>query len=442
MSWSSARARARWLPVKAAVLFIALLPGFFSGYGAASAEKVSPARDRQGVPDLVTSVKGTAPPTGPGQVGVVAADEQAFALDLLGRLRPGPANLVVSPSSLATLLAMVEPGAAGATAMGIARVLHSTGVTARDQALGWHTLNASLGQQATRDAIALETANEVWLQAGFPVRPSYLDLLAADFGAGLQERDLTGNPSAASRAIDNWVASRTGGHITHLVTPAELRDVVAVVTDAVYLKAPWATPFDGSLTAPAPFHVSVTETRTVMMMSAPMMFDAPVSVSSSLGAAELAYKGGHLSALVLMPPVGQLNDFEDNLTPEGLARIVAGLHRQPVRLQLPRFSVNSALQLRQVLSAMGMSQAFSNSADFDNLSPRALKLAFVVHDAQVKVTEEGTEASAASGGGFAPTAVVPPTTTIVFDHPFLFLVRDNTTGMVLFEAQVTDPLAT
>jgi serpin B len=89
---------------------------------------------------------------------------------------------------------------------------------------------------------------------------------------------------------------------------------------------------------------------------------------------------------------------------------------------------------------MGMGQAFSLEADFAPLSPRPLELSFVVHDAQMNVSEKGTEASAATGGGLTPTAMpAPPPVTIVFDHPFLFLVRDNATGTVIFEAQVNNP---
>jgi serpin B len=92
---------------------------------------------------------------------------------------------------------------------------------------------------------------------------------------------------------------------------------------------------------------------------------------------------------------------------------------------------------------MGMSQAFSSEADFAALSARPLELSFVVHDAQMNVSEKGTEASAATGGGLAPTAMpAPPPVTIVFDHPFLFLVRDNATGAVIFEAQVSNPAPT
>ncbi len=93
-----------------------------------------------------------------------------------------------------------------------------------------------------------------------------------------------------------------------------------------------------------------------------------------------------------------------------------------------------------MLSGLGIGQAFSPEADFAPLSPRPLELSFVVHDAQMNVNEKGTEASAATGGGLTPTAMpAPPPVTIVFDHPFLFLVRDNATGTVIFEAQVSDP---
>jgi serpin B len=167
----------------------------------------------------------------------------------------------------------------------------------------------------------------------------------------------------------------------------------------------------------------------------------PASTSSALAGAELPYQGYDLSALVLMPPLGQLAVFERQLTPAGLARVVAGLRPRSVDLHMPRFSVTSALTLTQVLSAMGMGQAFANSADFSNLSPNPLKLSFVVQDAQMKVNENGTEASAASAAGVTPTAVrrPQPALNLFFDHPFLFLVRDDSTGLIIFATQVNNP---
>jgi serpin B len=373
---------------------------------------------------------------------VLSRAEQAFALDVLHRLAPGLPNLVLSPSSIATLLAMLEPGAAGTTERGIAQALHSRGMSPQQQATAWHLLNGTLARQTKHDHVVLETANQLWLQTGFPVRSSYSDLLAGDFAAGVREQDLDQDPAGSARAIDNWVASRTGGHITNLLTPSELENVVAVMVDAVYMNAPWATPFDPSLTTPAPFHVSSGTTTEVPMMSTPEALDVPASATAALDAAELPYKGDDLSAVVLMPALGRLGAFEGQLSPAGLTGIVSGLLRQRADIKLPKFQFKTSLRLNQVLSDMGMSQAFTREADFAPLSPRPLELSFVVHDAQVNVSEKGTEASAATGGGLAPTAMpAPPPVSIVFNHPFLFLVRDNATGTIIFEAQVTDPSA-
>jgi serpin B len=217
--------------------------------------------------------------------------------------------------------------------------------------------------------------------------------------------------------------------------------VVAVLVDAVYMDAPWATPFDASLTAPAPFHLSASTTEQVPTMVTPSLFQAPASSGPGLDAVELAYRGHDLSALVLMPPEGQLSSFEKSLSVARLARIVGGLRLQPVEVNLPKFSLHTALTLNAVLSAMGMEQAFTNAADFSNLSPQPLELSFVVHDAQIEVTEKGTEASAGTAGGAEPTAVERrPPLELFFDHPFLFLVRDDVTGALLFEAQVDNPV--
>jgi serpin B len=386
----------------------------------------------------LSSPAGGAPAGAP--VPALSGAEQAFALDLLHRLAPGRPNLVLSPSSIATLLAMLEPGAAGPTEAGIAQALGSGAMSPQQQALAWRSLNNTLSRQAASDHVVLGTANELWLQSGFPVRSSYLALLAADFAAGVKEQDLDSDPAGSARAIDSWVATRTAGHITNLLTASELQDVVAVMVDAVYMDAPWQTPFDPSLTTSAPFHVAPGSTTNVPMMSTSQPLDVPVSATADLDAAELPYKGDDMSAVVLMPPIGRLGRFESQLTPAGLSATVLALQQERADIKLPRFRLATSLRLNQVLSDMGMGQAFTPEADFSALSPRSLDLSFVVHDAQMNVSEKGTEASAATGGGLTPTAMpAPPPVTIVFDHPFLFLVRDNATGAVIFEAQLTDP---
>ena len=261
-----------------------------------------------------------------------------------------------------------------------------------------------------RGSVALDTANQLWLEDGFPVRSSYLALLAGDFAAGVKEQDLDGDPEASAQAINAWVASRTAGHIANLVMPSELRDVVAVVVDAVYLNAPWQTPFDASRTVPAPFHGPAGVTTNVPMMSTSPPLDVPVSVTATLDAAELPFRGDDLSALVLMPPLGQLGAFESRLSPATLRGTVSSLLRQRADIELPKFKLATSLQLNRALSDLGMSQAFSSEADFAPLSPRPLELSFVVHDAQMNVNEKGTEASAATGGGLTPTAMPAPPT--------------------------------
>ncbi len=213
-----------------------------------------------------------------------------------------------------------------------------------------------------------------------------------------------------------------------------------MLVDAVYLDAPWARAFPSSLTAPAPFYISQAKSAEVEMMSSGQGARYAVSSGPSLEAALVPYAGAKMSALVLMPPVGQLRHLEAELTPTFVSRVVAGLQVQPATLKLPKFSVSSELSLGKVLSSMGMGQAFTPSADFSHLSPQPMHLSFVVHDAQMVVSEKGTEASAATGTGIVATAVpARPTPEVVFNHPFVFLVRDNVSGAVLFEAQVGDP---
>ena len=370
---------------------------------------------------------------------MTAADEQAFALDLLGRLGPTSGNLVISPSSIATVLAMLEPGAAGNTASGIANALHSPDLAPSAQAQGSRALQAELSAQAAEDHLVLESANRVFLETGFPVRAAYAELLGQDFDSEVQEADFKEDPSGSAREVNKWVSSHTGGHINNLVNPLQLTNVVALLVDAIYMSALWATPFDASATAVAAFHVNTSLVVKVPTMSTPLFFNAPAVVSPSLDAAELAYKGGHFAALLIMPPLGAISNYERSFTPARLSQVIGALRPEALDLRVPKFSLTTKLLLNNVLSAMGMHLAFSDHADFSNISVNPVMLAFVVHQAQIKVNEKGTEASAATAAGIEPTAYPAHRAELDFDHPFLFIVRDVDSGAVLFEAQVVNP---
>jgi serpin B len=156
-------------------------------------------------------------------------------------------------------------------------------------------------------------------------------------------------------------------------------------------------------------------------------------------AVQLPYRGGRFAALAIMPTSGTPADFVGGLTPERIAAIAAAL-RPGMTVSLPRFTTTSTIDLKPVLGALGMADAFTDAADFSGLSPQPTRVSQAIQRVYLAVGEKGTTAAAVTGIALEPTSM-PAGPQIVLNHPFLFLVRDTRTGAILFAAQVQDPTA-
>jgi serpin B len=381
--------------------------------------------------------------------------EVGFSLDLLKNLSLSSdagdsSNELVSPSSLATALAMLELGAAGTTEQGIAATLHTAGLTAGEQAAGWNSLAALLAAETSSSATTLgrvpelDVANALWVQQHFAIEPAFVRELSSEFQTGVWQVDFENDLIGATNAINQWTSEQTKGLIKQLFSPGALNPTtVLVLADAVFFRAHWAHSFE-SATSDEPFYLASGTTESVPFMSSgpatsPKALTAPVSTTDRYVAVELPYAGKKLSALVVMPTGSSLSQFVSMLTPGPLGRILSGMSPAKFELSMPTFTLRSDNELNQTLSSMGMSQAFG-AADFSKITTYPpLQVHVVEQHAYLQVTPKGTTAAAATGIGVIATATPVGTQPIVIDHPFLFLVRDNTTGAILFESMVENP---
>lgn len=371
----------------------------------------------------------------------------AVATDLYRKLAATPGNVVFSPYSVAVTLAMTRAGAAGRTADEIDAVLHAklagdldAAFNALDQALAKRPGRYPVGQESVE--LALATADQLWAQTGFPFEKDFLDRLAAYYGAGMRLVDYVGAREQARAEINKWVADRTHDRIPKLIPQGVLDEMTRLVlTNAIYLKAPWALPFAKARTAAAPFHRLDGSTASVPFMS---LSSPSLAYASDTGyqAVQLRYVGG-LSMVVVVPDAGTLGGFEGTLgdaarLPGILAALKGG---QLVNLRLPRFSFRSQSMLKKPLGDLGMPTAFSDGADFSRMSARGKELTIqdVVHEAFISVDEEGTEAAAATAAVFGLTSAPSRVVDVTVDRPFLFLIRDDETGAILFMGRVVDP---
>jgi serpin B len=374
-----------------------------------------------------------------------AAAVEAFAADLYGELAKEQGNLVLSPYSVAVALAMTRAGASGETATQMDAVLRAA--TAGDLDAGFNALEQELAKRPGKYPFGdgtvdldLATANQVWGQRGFAFERAYLDRLAASYGAGMRLVDYVQKREEARAAINEWVSERTHARIPKLIPEGALNELTRLVlTNAVYLKAKWVSSFQKGATAAAPFHRLDGSDRSAQLMQ----LNARLRYARGAGyqAVRLPYVGG-LSMVVIVPDAGTFATFEQSLRADGsIRRIVDGLGDAQVRLRLPKFEFRTQAALKGPLARLGMPIAFSDRADFSGMSPRGKELTIqdVLHEGFISVDEEGTEAAAATAVLVGLTSAPSLNVELTVDRPFLFLIRDDQSGALLFMGRVVDP---
>ena len=371
----------------------------------------------------------------------VTEGNNVFAAALYGRLRHQSGNLFFSPESISTALAMAYAGARGSTASEMAKTLHFT--------LPPDKLHPAMGAllrdlNAAHEGYQLSVANALWAQQGYTFLDDFLSLLKTDYGAGLNQVNFKGATEAARLTINQWVEQKTQDKIKDLLQPGALRsDTRLVLTNAIYFKGDWETQFDKAQTKSEDFHLSPAQAATTPLMHREGRFS--YFDGGTFQILEIPYKSKELSMIVFLPKdAGGLSALEQSLTGSNLQQWLGKLASVPkVIVTMPKFKMTQQFELGSTLSAMGMPQAFSGSADFSGMTGhRDFAISEVIHKAYVDVNEEGTEAAAATAvtmRALAMRAPEGPPPVFRADHPFVFMIRDNRSASILFMGRMADP---
>jgi serpin B len=381
------------------------------------------------------------PFTASAELRSLVASNTAFALDLYGQLKTRPGNLFFSPESISTSLALLYAIARNQTEAEIAAIAHFPSAPAALHP-AYAELLRRMRQVQRWNRIRLLTANSLWCQDGQPLLPSFEDLARTDYRAEARLIDFKANPQSAVDGINSWIERHTNGKIRSIMNPGEITpDTSLVLCDAIYFKGRWASRFKRADTQPAPFFIRKDGTATVPMMHQSADFKMAEEQEPALALLELPYFGHDLSMVIILPQeLEGLPTVESALNSENLAAWLAKLDEAPaeeISVRIPRFSTRRWLDLKPLLTALGMVSAWGGASDFSGIDgTKNLYLSKASHEAFVAVDEEGTEATAATLFVVASKSM---SRRFNADHPFIFLIRENSSGSILFLGRVSDP---
>ena len=385
-----------------------------------------------------TSIKGKA------EVKAVSKAEEEFSKSLYEVIKKSAKkdNILFSPYSVTVVLTMLSEGARGETLTMMKKKMHLP--EAETLRVGYRDIIPLL---RTNERFTLDTVNIAFVMKELQVLEEFQTCLQENYHAHMSSLDFTENEKAA-RTINDWVKTQTQDKITDLIPADSLNALTRLVlVNAVYFKADWATQFEKDRTVPGRFWVTETESKEVEMMSMKghkMDFARLDQLDSSM--VELPYKGNRIVMQLILPGKRTgVYDLENKLTEVDLPSLFSQNKKDiKVDLRLPRFKLSHSLTLSDSLKQMGMEDMFNkDKADLSGITGENddLYVSSVLQKVFVEVNEEGSEATAATELTIRRRCLPPPNQKFNVDHPFLFIIRDRLTGMILFQGRVVDPSA-
>lgn len=359
------------------------------------------------------------------------AQDNDFALDLLKKTiqNSDESNVFISPLSVSIALGMAWNGAEGSTRTEMETALKMSGMSANNINEYYRIMLESLpGADLTTK---LKIANSIWYRSGFNIKKPFLNMNSAYFDAEIRSLDFS--KTWAVDTINNWCAQKTNNLIKEVIKVISPYSMMYVI-NAVYFKGKWSSPFDEKETYRTNFTDEQNKLSEVNMMYKRDTFlyykDAYAQYL------DMPYGNKAFSMTVILPANGKTTgEVLDHLTTEHLNTALRSLKMQKMDVHFPRFKTECNYELSMPLKSMGMIRAFNDSADFSKISDEDLYISSVIHKTYVEVTEEGTEAAAVTAIEFTTTSL-PDYPIFLANKPFIFLIREKGTGVILFAGKM------
>lgn len=352
-------------------------------------------------------------------------------------------NVFFSPISVHAVLSMIIQGAKGKTYDDIANALHVS--------------NSSVAAEGYKDVlehlnnipdVQLSMANKVYVMQNLSLKPTFQEVNENKFLTGVEAVDFADTGVAAGK-INGWIAEQTKNKINKLIEPGMLSDLTRLVlVNAIYFKGEWAKKFDSTATTSEKFYLNDNDSIDVKMMNNMETFLYKEDRDLDAKFLKLPYSNQDVSLIVILPnATNGIAELEKKLVDYDLTTITYDMYESEVMVKLPKFKIESMIDLKQPLSELGLQLIFDqNSADFSEMlqSPEQLYVSEVVQKAFIEVNEEGTEAAAATGAVVMAESFETPASPVEFfaDHPFLILLQTSINGgdsIILFSGRISKP---
>ncbi|MBF4692473.1 serpin family protein [Fusibacter ferrireducens] len=375
------------------------------------------------------------------KASIMSSNQMGFELIQEMAKRDQESNLLLSPTSLAFALAMLENGAEGETKSGILKVLGEEELEINERYNAWmNYLNAlDSGEDLETPGIKMKVANSLWFRENLELKKEFVNTLGIFYNAQVYRSDFS-DPKTVDQ-MNQWVEDQTN-HLLKGTFDRIDADTIVYLMNTVYFKGTWIDEFHELATKEEPFFKTETDKTMVNMMHKTRRLAYQEDAQYQM--TRLPYYGG--SSLVLILPKGNLNDFLSTLKYDDLKKMIYSEpdQWQELDLSLPKFDYEVSNPLVDLLTEKGMGRAFSREeAEFGNMveiKDENVYISSIFQNARIILDEKGTEAAAVTVVEAKTTSAMPSEpVTFKCDKPFLYLIKDDKTGAVLFVGIVREP---
>ena len=370
------------------------------------------------------------------QVSLIES-ENSFAFDIFRSAAynsKATENLIISPLSISTALSMALNGANGPTRDSMLKALRVKNITPGEINQSYKDLSEALLSVDKRVLISI--ANSVWAENNFVVKKPFTDILTGYYNAEAKSFDV--KDPLAPKQMNSWIEANTNGLIKNMISQLDDNTVMLLI-NAIYFKGKWKSQFDASKTVNQTFYKSNGTTSQVPMMK--QTSDFKIYKGGSFTLAEFPYGQGNFVMDVLVPDSRNgIDGLLSQLNNVSFHNWIGLMSERETVLSLPRFKYGYKKELNEILSGMGMRIAFTDAADFSNISDLDLLMNLILHQAFIETNEEGTEAAAVTIIGIGTTSM-PIRFELNLDHPFVYIIRETSSNSILFMGKVEDPTA-